>query len=89
MKVLNESERSEGHHFREVRSNMVLAKVSAVDYCKRDHSVETLRKTWQIQSGSINEKVHWIGLADKIKEDVTRKLEIVESIAKNVQRLAR
>ena len=60
MKVLNESEWSKGHHFREVRSDMVLAKVSAVDYCKRDHSVETLCKTWKIQSGSINHKYYFL-----------------------------
>ena len=68
MKVFNESERSEGHHFREVRSYMILAKVSAVDYCKRDHSVETLCKTWQIQSGSINHKYYYL-LNRKIQPD--------------------
>ena len=68
MKVLNESERSEGHNFREVRSHMILAKVSAVDYCKRDHSVKTLCKTWQIQSESINEKYYHL-LNRKIQPD--------------------
>ena len=68
MKVLNESERSEGHHFREVWSHMVLTKVSTVDYCKRDHSVKTLCKTWQIQGTSINHKYYYL-LNRKIQPD--------------------